>query len=137
MSNERSKPQKTSRAALRSTPPDGSNARPARLIARETADQTLAVGLPRPWLRDVYHHTLRMGWCLFLLLGGLLYIALNLGFALLYLAQPGAIANARPGSFADAFFFSVQTVASIGYGQMYPATTYANLVMTVEAASGL
>jgi inward rectifier potassium channel len=127
---------KPSAPALRSAPPEG-EARPARLIARETADQTLAVGLPRPWLRDVYHHTLRMGWCAFLLSGGLLYIVLNLGFALLYLAQPGAIANARPGSFADAFFFSVQTVASIGYGQMYPATTYANLVMTVEAASGL
>ncbi len=128
---------KQSAPPLHSAPPENSNSRPAWLISRETADETLAVGLPRPWLRDVYHHTLRIGWCRFLLLGGLLYIALNLGFALLYLAQPGAIANARPGSFADAFFFSVQTVASIGYGQMYPATTYANLVMTVEAASGL
>jgi len=128
---------KYSATALRKAPPDGSNARPPRLIARETADKTLAIGLPRPWLRDLYHQTLQMGWCPFLLLGGLLYIALNLGFALLYLAQPGAIANARPGSFEDSFFFSVQTVASIGYGQMYPATTYANLVMTVEAATGL
>jgi len=42
----------------------------------------------------------------------------NAGFALLYLAQPGAIANARPGSFADAFFFSVQTIATLGYGVM-------------------
>jgi inward rectifier potassium channel len=128
---------KPSEPPLSSAPPKGSNVRPARLIARETADETLAVGLPRPWLRDVYHQTLQMGWCPFLLLGGLLYIGLNLGFGLLYLLQPGAIANARPGSFKDAFFFSVQTVASIGYGQMYPATTYANVVMTVEAAAGL
>lgn len=122
---------------LRSTPPDGGSPRPARLITRETADETLAIGLPRPWLRDLYHQTLQMGWCPFLLLGGLLYIGLNLGFALLYLLQPGAIASARPGSLKDAFFFSVQTIASIGYGQMYPATTYANIVMTVEAAAGL
>src|SRR5439155_8782526 len=92
---------------------------------------------PPAWLRDLYHHTLRMGWCPFLLLGGIVYIALNAGFALVYLVEPGGIANARPGAFADAFFFSVQTMASIGYGQMYPRTTYANLVMTVEAASGL
>ena len=34
--------------------------------------------------------------------------------------MPGGIANARPGSFADAFFFSVQTMATIGYGNMSP-----------------
>ena len=58
-------------------------------------------------------------------------------FALCYLVQPGAIANARPGAFADAFFFSVQTMATVGYGQMAPATLYANLVVTVETAVGL
>jgi inward rectifier potassium channel len=51
--------------------------------------------------------------------------------------QPGAIANARPGAFADAFFFSVQTIATLGYGQMSPATLYANLVVTVETAVGV
>ena len=56
---------------------------------------------------------------------------------MLYLVQPGAIANARPGAFADAFFFSVQTMATVGYGQMAPATLYANLVVTVETAVGL
>jgi inward rectifier potassium channel len=127
--------QKPPAPALHRAPPHGPDR--GRWLIRDTADQTLTIGLPRPWLRDLYHQTLRMGWWAFLLLGGLLYVALNIGFALLYLMQPGAIANARPGSFADAFFFSVQTVASIGYGQMYPATIYANLVMTVEAASGL
>ena len=120
---------------VRPTPPDGTA--PKVWLSRDTADETLAIGLPPAWLRDLYHHTLRMGWCPFLLLGGIVYIALNAGFALVYLVEPGGIANARPGAFADAFFFSVQTMASIGYGQMYPRTTYANLVMTVEAASGL
>jgi len=41
--------------------------------------------------------------------------------------------NARPGNFFDAFFFSVQTMASIGYGAMHPRTTYANAVVTVGA----
>jgi len=122
---------------LRSEPPDGGEARPARLIVRETADQTLAIGLRRPWFGDLYHRTLRLSWCSFLLGGVALYLAANAGFALLYLLQPGAIGNARPGSFADAFFFSVQTIATIGYGQMVPATLYANLVVTIETASGL
>jgi len=122
---------------LRSEPPEGGNARPAWLVARGTADQTLAVGLRRPWFGDLYHFMLRISWCSFLFGGVALYLVANAGFALLYLLEPGAIANARPGSFADAFFFSVQTIATIGYGQLVPATLYANLVVTIETATGL
>jgi len=124
-------------ARLRAEPPAGGDARPARLIARESADQTVALGLRRPWFGDLYHFALRLSWCSFLLGGVALYLAANAVFALLYLVQPGAIANARPGAFADAFFFSVQTMATVGYGQMAPATLYANLVVTVETAVGL
>ena len=118
-------------------PPEGAGAQPARLIAREPADRVRAIGLPRPWFGDLYHFALRLRWSSFLLGGLLLYLAANAAFALLYLAQPGAIANARPGMFWDAFFFSVQTIATLGYGVMAPATFYANLVVTVETAFGL
>jgi len=128
---------KPSAPALRSTPPQDGEARPAWLIARGTADQTLAIGLRRPLFGDLYHRILRLSWCSFLLGGVALYLAANAGFALLYLLQPGAIANGRPGSFADAFFFSVQTIATIGYGQLVPATLYANLLVTIETAAGL
>jgi inward rectifier potassium channel len=37
----------------------------------------------------------------------------------------------------DAFFFSVQTMATIGYGAMYPQTDYANLLVSIEALVGL
>jgi inward rectifier potassium channel len=58
-------------------------------------------------------------------------------FAFAYLVGGDGIANARPGNFLDAFFFSVQTMASIGYGAMYPQTAYANVLVTVEALMGL
>src|SRR5262249_23589165 len=54
-----------------------------------------------------------------------------------YLLLGHAIANARPGSFSDAFFFSVQTMATIGYGQMAPATFAAHVLVSVEAFVGL
>ena len=133
----RSRTKRRRGVALRSEPPAGGNARPARLIARESADQTLAVGLRRPLLGDLYHLALRLPWWIFLLGGVALYGAANAVFALSYLLQPGAIANAQPGSFWDAFFFSVQTMATVGYGQMSPATFYANLVVTIETAVGL
>jgi inward rectifier potassium channel len=124
-------------APLRAEPPPGVERTPDRLVARDSSDRVLAVGLRRPWFRDIYHRTLTIGWCAFLFAGAGLYIALNILFALLYLLQRGAIAEARPGIFADAFFFSVQTMATIGYGRMAPATLYANLLVTVETLFGL
>jgi inward rectifier potassium channel len=91
----------------------------------------------RQW-RDVYHRLLTLTWPRFFLVVAAWYVAINIGFALLYLLEPGAIGGGRePDRFEDAFFFSVQTIATIGYGVLNPATLYANLVMTVETVSGL
>jgi inward rectifier potassium channel len=63
-------------------------------------------------------------------------LAVNAGFAALYWAVPGCLENARPGSFADAFFFSMETLATVGYGRMAPVTTYGHLVSATEIVSG-
>ena len=90
----------------------------------------------RYW-RDPYHLLLTMPWIGFLTLFWATYVVINALFALAYLAQPGCLANAEPGSFADAFFFSVETLATVGYGVIYPKTLYANTVMTIETLFGL
>ena len=91
----------------------------------------------RDWALDFYHHLLTVSpWTLFAILVAT-YIGFNIVFGLLYLLQPGAIANATPGAFPDAFFFSVQTMATIGYGDMHPATLYANLLVTAEVLLGM
>jgi inward rectifier potassium channel len=99
--------------------------------------QIVRLGVERAWHRDLYHRALRMPWSGFLGLAALVFLGANVAFALLYLAQPGSIANARPGSFLDAFFFSVETFATIGYGVLAPATVYANTIMTVETLVGI
>ncbi|EGJ31298.1 inward rectifier potassium channel [Moorena producens 3L] len=80
---------------------------------------------------------LTVNWPMFFGLIAVCYLAINIVFALLYLAGGNCIENARPGSFFDVFFFSVQTMASIGYGAMYPVTSYANIIVTIEALVGL
>src|SRR5271157_83394 len=119
--------------------PDPHNVRPAptRLVQRERSDRVGAIGLRTPWLGDLYHQLLTLPWWAFLLGLSGVYLGLNVAFALLYLLGDGAIANARPGVFSDAFFFSVETISTIGYGQMSPATPYGNIIMTVEALFGL
>lgn len=99
--------------------------------------QIMGMGAWYSYWRDPYHLLLTIPWPSFLTLIALFYLAINALFALAYMAGGDCIQNARPGSFLDVFFFSVQTLASIGYGAMYPKTIYANAIVTVEAMIGL
>jgi inward rectifier potassium channel len=96
----------------------------------------IVVGAPRTTVRDFYHSFLRVGWsrALAVMVGA--YLALNAVFACAYLVADG-VANARQGSFWDAFCFSVQTMGTIGYGAMYPTTIAANAVMIFESVTSL
>lgn len=99
--------------------------------------EILAIGLRRRPGRDLYHSLLTASWPKLFLLVVLAYLAVNAAFALAYLALGDGIENARRGSFGDAFFFSVQTLATIGYGKMAPRTTAANVLVAAEALLGL
>lgn len=70
------------------------------------------------------------------LLGGF-YLTLSGLFALVYAIVPEGVAGAHPGRFLDYFFFSVQTLATIGYGAMYPVGDFANTVVSIEAFCGV
>jgi len=98
--------------------------------------EVVALGMARdPW-HDAYHTLLTMAWWRFfaVVFGG--YLALNAVFAFGYHALGDGLENAD-GSFADAFFFSVQTLATIGYGRVAPRTFGANALVTVEALLGM
>ncbi len=99
--------------------------------------EVVSVGVRLTPLRDVYHSLLVASWRGFFVIVLLGYVGANLVFAAGYLALGDAIEQARPGSFADAFFFSVQTMATIGYGKMAPRGVAANLLVTLEALVGL
>lgn len=86
---------------------------------------------------DFYHFVMDARWSLVLVFIATTYVLTNTFFAGLYLLGGDCIVAAAPGSFSDAFFFSVQTMATIGYGAMAPKTTYAHLLVTVEAILGL
>src|SRR6202171_1624445 len=65
------------------------------------------------------------------------YICINLVFAALYSVGGNCIAEMKPGSFLEAFFFSVQTLATVGYGHMYPQTLYGHVLTIVEIIAGM
>lgn len=106
---------------------------------RDTIGQNeiVRIGLSHFHWSDLYHFLLRISWPNFLILICVTYLLTNTLFAFAYLAGGNGIENAQPGSFKDAFFFSIQTMATIGYGAMYPRTPYTHLLVAVEALVGL
>ncbi len=108
-----------------------------RLVSRLGLVNIVRKGTSYSSWSDPYHLLLTIPWPVFLGLFTGLYLATNAVFALAYLAGGNCIANARPGSFPDFFFFSVETMSSIGYGAMYPRTFYGHGVVTIEALIGL
>jgi inward rectifier potassium channel len=93
--------------------------------------------LPHPFRADIYHWLLVISWQKFLAILFFFYFGINIFFALVYLLTGDGIANAKEGSFRDAFFFSIQTLSTVGYGSMYPQNLAAQLVVTGEVFLGL
>lgn len=88
--------------------------------------------------RDVYRWLLGLRWPQFAAFVASLYIGLNLLFAALYSLQRDSIAGTTGGAwFYDCFFFSVQTLATVGYGHMYPQTLYGHIISTAEIMTGI
>ncbi|MEG3973258.1 ion channel [Microcoleus sp. herbarium8] len=112
---------------------------PPRLVGRKEKStlNIVKLGIPRLHFADLYHKLLTLSWPQFFMLISLSYLVMNGLFALAYLAGGDCIANARPGSLKDAFYFSVQTMATIGYGAMFPRNDYANTIVAIEAFFGL
>jgi inward rectifier potassium channel len=110
-----------------------------REVRRElgTGRQVTATGLEPAPLRDLYYTLLTMTWRRFFAVVFAAYLVLNAAFAVGYDLLGDQIENAIPGSFADAFFFSVQTLATIGYGRLAPKGLASNVLVTVEALLGM
>lgn len=90
----------------------------------------------RTWL-DLYHYFMTVSWPkLFLTFAGF-FFSFNVAFALLYFLVPGCIANRNPDGFWGDFFFSVETLATVGYGDMHPQILYGHIVAGVEIFVGM
>jgi inward rectifier potassium channel len=94
------------------------------------------IGAARLSWGDLYYAVLRWRWSVTLAAIAAVYLAANALFAFGYLIT-GGVANMMPGSFKEAFFFSVQTMGTIGYGALFPRSDAANGLVVTESLTGL
>jgi inward rectifier potassium channel len=104
-----------------------------RMIGSKNKLEVTIRGLRRRRWTDLYHQLLTVSWGGFLLVWLVIYLAANLVFATLFWLDRGGLSGARAGSFEDAFFFSVQTLGTIGYGVIAPKSHFANALVAVES----
>ncbi len=111
--------------------------RPRAQVRDVAGRRVIAEGLERNVWSNLYFNAMTMSWPAFIATLAAAFVALNFVFALIYDLGEAPIANAREGSLADLFFFSVETTSTVGYGDMHPQTIYGHLVATAENFTGL
>jgi inward rectifier potassium channel len=95
------------------------------------------LGLDQGFWTDLYHRAMAVSWPAFFACAATVFVALNALFALLLSLGNAPVANVPPGSFIDLFYFSIETLATVGYGDMHPQTHYGHFIATVEIFTGM
>lgn len=109
---------------------------PRRRTVKLGGFQAVQLGAPPP-TADLYYWIMEMSWAMFIALVTAVFVGVNMVFGTIYALLPGAIANAEPGSLLDGFYFSVDTLATVGYGTMSPATRAGHALAAIEILLGL
>lgn len=94
-------------------------------------------GMRREIWHDLYHHFMDVSWPLLFTVFAGFFVVFNLFFAVVYAADPGCIANLNPPGFWGDFFFSVETLVTVGYGDMHPQTVYGHVFASLELFIGV
>jgi len=96
-----------------------------------------ARGLADNFWTDLYHRSMTVYWPVFFGTAAVIFIVLNMVFAFLYWLGHEPIANVAGNTSFGLFYFSVETLATVGYGDMHPQTHYGHLIATIEIFTGM
>jgi inward rectifier potassium channel len=94
-------------------------------------------GLAHGFWTDLYHRSMTVYWPTFFGTAAVIFVILNAVFAFLYWLGNEPIANVNENQPLGLFYFSVETLATVGYGDMHPQTHYGHFIATIEIFTGM
>ena len=94
-------------------------------------------GLTPGFWTDLYHRSMTVSWPVFFASAAIIFILLNAVFAAAYMLGDQPVANVAEHLPLSLFYFSIETLATVGYGDMHPQTNYGHIVATVEIFTGM
>lgn len=106
-------------------------------VVRVLEREVLVPRADRRFWSDLHHRALAVSWPAFFASAAAIFLAFNVVFASLYALGADPIANVAPNGFLGLFWFSIETLATVGYGDMHPQTNWGHLVATVEIFTGM
>ena len=113
----------------------------SRMLKNDTQMRVRPLGGPRIRTPDIYHQLLRATWPRLTFYFLVVFFLFNCLFAGLFLLDPNGFTKPDPPIeaplFWQLFFFSIETVATVGYGNMVPITMYANILVALEISLGI
>ena len=95
------------------------------------------LGLRQGFWSDLYHRSMTVYWPVFFGSAAAMFVALNAVFGFLYFLGHEPIANATENGPLAYFYFSIETLATVGYGDMHPQSNYGHLIATIEIFTGM
>jgi inward rectifier potassium channel len=130
-------PQHRSKPPQHAQPGGAPHRSPGRRRIKLGEREVITHGIAPAVLTDLYHYFMMVSWTQMFGTFAAFLLIFDVLFGCLYHLAPGCIANLNPPGFAGAFFFSVETLATVGYGDMHPQTLYGHIVSTIEIFVGL
>jgi inward rectifier potassium channel len=122
----------------------GSNAKgkSSRFVNKDGSFNVKRSGLSLLQNLHIYHTLIEMSWLKFAIVTLSFYTLINLLFAFLYVLVGvehlvGIIGNNFVDKFWEAFFFSAQTLTTVGYGRISPAGFTSSMIAAIESMVGL
>jgi inward rectifier potassium channel len=126
---------------------DGPASEASRRVAAPRRSHVIRIGTremesrnaPGGFWSDLYHRSMTVYWPGFFAGAAAIFIALNTVFGFLYWLGNDPIANVSPDLPLplSMFYFSIETLATVGYGDMHPQTNYGHLIATIEIFTGM
>jgi Ion channel len=95
------------------------------------------LGLGQGFWGDLHHRSMSVHWPVFFGSAAAMFVVLNAIFGFLYSLGQEPIANAPENGPLAYFYFSIETLATVGYGDMHPKSNYGHLIATIEIFTGM